>query len=131
MDVGLAAIAFTNIQQCVPNQSRLLTVYTISHSTVYLSCATAPRNTPSHWTCTKFDSDGSVVARETLPPTERTRSIVTYTASEAGVYEIAQIVPRGTPPNCQCKFEVKVNLSAALQSTVLADLDQRYGTYMQ
>ena len=123
MDVGLAVTAFSNVQQCAPKQPRLQTVYTFYNSPVNLGCATA-HNTPSYWTCTKFDSDGSVMTRETLP---RDQSIVTYTASEAGVYEIAQIVPWRGSPKCQCKFEVKVNISAALQSAVLADLDQRYG----
>ena len=122
---GLVVTALSNSQQCGRGQPLLQTLYISYNSIATLDCITA-RPSSSYWTCKKFDFDGNVVKLDILPPTRQGRSAFTYAVSEAGVYELSQILP-GSSNNCQCKFEVKVNISTYLQHSILADLDHRYG----
>ena len=122
MLAGLAVVVLSNSKQCF---TPLQTLYIPYNGTASVNCTTE-RSFPSHWTYTKFDFDGNVVKRETLPPTHQNGAVLTCAVSEPGVYELSQHVPIASVI-CLCRFEVKVNVSAALQLLILADLDRRYG----
>lgn len=119
---SFVAVALSNVQQCDFGEPRPHTVYTVDKRAATLGCA-SPYRGPSYWICTKYDADGRLMMRETLPTTPQNRSLLTYDAPEASVYELRQIAPWRVPSNCLCIFDVRITVSASIESAIL---DHRY-----